>query len=41
VLTARGLALERGFPFGIVRQLFDPVCFAASAGPWMLTLSAD
>ena len=31
VLTARGLALERGFPFGIVRQLFDPVRFAAPA----------
>ncbi|HET9974611.1 MAG TPA: AAA family ATPase, partial [Streptosporangiaceae bacterium] len=25
VLTARGLALERGFPYGIVRQLLDPV----------------
>ena len=24
-LTARGLALEQGFPYGIVRQLFDPV----------------
>src|SRR5215472_5922823 len=31
VLTARGLALEGGFPFGIVRQLFDPVRFAAPA----------
>jgi DNA-binding CsgD family transcriptional regulator len=25
ILTARGLALERGFPYGIVRQLLDPV----------------
>jgi DNA-binding CsgD family transcriptional regulator len=25
ILTARGLALEQGFPYGIVRQLFDPV----------------
>lgn len=25
VLTARGLALERGFPYGIVRQLLDAV----------------
>ena len=24
-LTARGLALEQGFPYGIVRQLLDPV----------------
>jgi DNA-binding CsgD family transcriptional regulator len=25
ILAARGLALERGFPYGIVRQLLDPV----------------
>ena len=25
VLTARGLALEQGFGYGIVRQLLDPV----------------
>src|SRR6476661_9599542 len=25
VLTARGLALEQGFPYGIVRQLLGPV----------------
>jgi DNA-binding NarL/FixJ family response regulator len=25
ILTARGLALEQGFPYGIVRQIFDPV----------------
>jgi DNA-binding NarL/FixJ family response regulator len=25
VLTARGLALEQGFPYGIVRQLLEPV----------------
>jgi DNA-binding CsgD family transcriptional regulator len=31
VLTARGLALERGFPYGIVRQLLDPV--RGEAGP--------
>jgi DNA-binding CsgD family transcriptional regulator len=30
VLTARGLALERGFPYGIVRQLLDPVRGEAS-----------
>ena len=29
ILTARGLALERGFPYGIVRQLLDPVRVAA------------
>lgn len=37
VLAARGLALEQGFPFGIVRQLFDPVRFAAPAD-WDLLL---
>jgi DNA-binding CsgD family transcriptional regulator len=37
VLTARGLALERDFPFGIVRQLFDPVRFSAPA-EWGLLL---
>jgi len=37
VLSARGLALERGYPFGIVRQLFDPVRFAAPAD-WQLLL---
>jgi len=25
LITARGLALERGFPYGIVRQLLDPI----------------
>jgi DNA-binding CsgD family transcriptional regulator len=34
ILTARGLALERGFPYGIVRQLFEPVRAAAGAGEW-------
>src|SRR5262249_21801934 len=34
VLTARGLALERGFPFGIVRQLIEPVRAAAGPGEW-------
>ena len=31
MLTARGLALEGGFPYGIVRQLLEPV--RAAAGP--------
>ena len=31
ILTARGLALEQGFPYGIVRQIFDPV---RAACPW-------
>src|SRR5215472_6723976 len=39
VLTARGLALEGGFPFGIVRQLFDPVRFPAAAN-WSNKLNA-
>ncbi len=34
ILTARGLALERGFPYGIVRQLIEPVRAAASDGEW-------
>jgi DNA-binding CsgD family transcriptional regulator len=34
ILTARGLALERGFPFGIVRQLIEPVRAAACPGEW-------
>ena len=34
ILTARGLALERGFPFGIVRQLIEPVRAAAGPGEW-------
>ena len=34
VLTARGLALEGDFPYGVVRQLFDPVRAAAGAGEW-------
>ncbi len=33
VLTARGLALERGFPYGIARQLIEPVR-AAAPGEW-------
>jgi DNA-binding CsgD family transcriptional regulator len=34
VLTARGLALEGGFSFGIVRQLIEPVRAAAGPGEW-------
>ena len=34
VLTARGLALERDFPYGIVRQLMEPVRAAASPQEW-------
>jgi DNA-binding CsgD family transcriptional regulator/tetratricopeptide (TPR) repeat protein len=34
VLTARGLALEEGFSYGIVRQLIEPVRAAAGPGEW-------
>lgn len=34
MLTARGLALEGGFPYGIVRQLLEPVRAAAGPGEW-------
>jgi len=34
VLTARGLALEGGLSFGIVRQLIEPVRAAAGPGEW-------
>ena len=34
ILTARGLALERGFAYGIVRQLIEPVRAAAGPGEW-------
>ena len=34
VLTARGLALEGGFSYGIVRQLIEPVRAAAGPGKW-------
>jgi DNA-binding NarL/FixJ family response regulator len=34
VLTARGLALERDFPYGIVRQLIEPVRAVAAPGEW-------
>jgi predicted ATPase len=30
VLRGRGSELERDFPFGVVRQLFEPVVFGAS-----------
>ncbi len=33
VITARGIPLDRGFAFGVVRQLFDPVRFSAP-GDW-------
>jgi DNA-binding CsgD family transcriptional regulator len=38
VLTARGLALERGFSFGTVRQLFDPVRRQAGPEEWAALL---
>ena len=34
VLTARGLAMEGGFSYGIVRQLIEPVRAAAGPGEW-------
>jgi DNA-binding CsgD family transcriptional regulator len=34
LLTARGLALEQGFSYGIVRQLLEPVRAAAGDGEW-------
>jgi DNA-binding CsgD family transcriptional regulator len=34
VLTARGLALEREFSFGIVWQLFEPVRLVSRPGKW-------
>jgi DNA-binding CsgD family transcriptional regulator len=34
ILTARGLALERGFGYGIARQLIEPVRAAAGPGEW-------
>ncbi len=34
ILTARGFALERGFSFGIVRQLIEPVRAMAGPGEW-------
>ena len=34
VLTARGLALERDFPYGIVRQLIEPARAAATPQEW-------
>jgi DNA-binding CsgD family transcriptional regulator len=33
-LTAGGLALERDFPYGIVRQLIEPVRLTAADGEW-------
>jgi hypothetical protein len=33
-LSARGLALEQGFSYGIVRQLLEPVRAAAGDGEW-------
>jgi len=34
ILTARGLVLERGIPYGIARQLLEPVRAAAVPGEW-------
>jgi predicted ATPase len=33
-LAARGLALEQGFSYGVVRQLLEPVHAAAGPGEW-------
>jgi DNA-binding CsgD family transcriptional regulator len=38
ILTARGLALERGFGYGIARQLIEPVRAAAAPGEWKTLL---
>ena len=34
ILTARGLALESGFAYGIARQLIEPVRASAAPGEW-------
>ena len=34
ILTARGLALESGFAYGIARQLIEPVRASAGPGEW-------
>jgi DNA-binding CsgD family transcriptional regulator len=34
ILTARGLALEGGFSYGVVRQLIEPVRTSAGPGEW-------
>ena len=34
ILTARGLALESGFSYGIARQLIEPVRMSAGPGEW-------
>ncbi len=34
LLTARGLALERDFPYGIARQLIEPVRAATDGAEW-------
>src|SRR6185312_9229297 len=34
VLTARGLAFEQGFPYGIVRQLLEPARVADGPAQW-------
>ena len=34
ILTARGLALESGFAYGIARQLVEPVRASAAPGEW-------
>src|SRR6476620_9488132 len=38
VLTARGLPLEQGFSYGIVRQLLEPVRATAGPGEWDVLL---
>jgi hypothetical protein len=34
ILTARGLALESGFAYGVARQLIEPVRESAGPGEW-------
>jgi DNA-binding CsgD family transcriptional regulator len=34
IVTARGLALEGDFPYGVVRQLFEPVRSVATESDW-------
>jgi DNA-binding CsgD family transcriptional regulator len=41
LLSARGLSLEQGFSFGVVRQLFEPVRAAACPGEWHALLDGE
>jgi len=40
-LTARGLPLEQGFSYGIVRQLLEPVRATAAPGEWDALLGGE